>query len=103
MFRGTTPTLHLTLSGIPVDTLKDLYLTFHQKSSEWTLTNDRLEIDPENNQITVKLTERETLAMNNEPISIQLRATTLDGNVIATSKASVSVNDVYYEEIIGDD
>lgn len=103
MFRGTTPTLHLTLSGIPVDTLKELYLTFHQKAREWTLTNNRLIIDAENNRITVRLTEQETLALNNEPLSVQLRATTLDGNVIATSKSSVSVSDVYYEEIIGDE
>lgn len=103
MYRGTTPTLHLTLSGIQVDTLKELYLTFHQKSGEWTLRNDRMEFDTENNKIKVKLTERETLTFNNEPVSIQLRATTLDGNVIATSKYSVSVNDVYYEEIIGDE
>ena len=103
MFRGTTPTLHLTLSGIPVDTLKDLYLTFHQSSGEWTLKNDRLTIDTENNKITVKLTEKETLALNNERVSLQLRATTLDGNVIATSKATVSVNDVFYEEVIGDE
>lgn len=103
MFRGTTPTLHLTLSGIPVDTLKDIYLTFHQGRNEWTLTNDRFIIDTENNKITVKLTEKETFAMDAEVATVQIRATTLDGNVIATSKSSVSVNDVYYEEIIGDD
>lgn len=105
MFRGTTPTLHLNISGIPIDTLEDIYVTLHQNSriKDYTIINDRLILDTENNRITVKLTEKETLALKAEPLYLQMRATTTDDNVIATNKYKITIEDIFYDKVIGDE
>lgn len=104
MFRGTTPTLRLTVTGLPIDTFKDIYITLNQNGTNViTLTDERLTLDVENNKIIVRLTERETMALNKGNMQIQMRALTLDGSVVATNTYSVTVKDIFYEAIIGDD
>jgi hypothetical protein len=103
MYRGTTPTLKLTIDGISLDLLDKIYVTIEQRGViELTKTNEDLEIDTENNLIKMRLTEKETFKLHagNVPMGIQIRATTHDGNAIATTKAMMSIDDVYYEELI---
>ena len=100
MRRGTTPIIKLKLTGITLETLKDVYVTFSQCGYELTKTGDEVETDIENGVIKVFLTEEDTLKFKPHSASVQIRATTQDGNAIASSIKQINIGDVLYEEAI---
>lgn len=100
MRRGTTPTIKLKLTGINLETLKEVYVTFQQGKFELTKTGDEVIIDTE--VIKVVLTEEETLQFKANPAAVQIRAVTQDDSVIASTIKNINIGDVLYEEIIGE-
>lgn len=106
MRRGTTPTLKLKITGIDVDKLADIYVTLEQEADhccnqvQITKRETDLTIDAENNIIELPLTQEETLKFKQASVQIQIRATTTDGNKIATSIASANVYKILYEDEI---
>lgn len=101
MRRGTTPKLKLKLKGLSdLDVLKDVYVTLAQGNSKLTKGKDNVIIDSENEMLIVQLLEEETMVLKAAPIFIQVRATTDDGNVIASNIREIVVQDILYEEEI---
>ena len=100
--RGTTPIYTVTFSDFPLDDAADVYITFEQTSSgvELTKHGDELTWDRENNTVTTKLTQAETLTFQKGSIKIQIRAVDNEGTAVATSIFSDTVNDVLYERVI---
>lgn len=102
MRRGTTPTIKLKLTGIDLELLKDVFVTFQQGSFELTKTGDEVTIDTDSAVIKVVLTEEETLKFRANPAAVQIRAVTKDDSVIASTIKNINIGDVLYEEVIGE-
>lgn len=86
MRRGTTPTLTITLDGVLVSDLGQVFVTFEQKGIELTKQNDDITLDVEANAIIVPFSQEDTLTFNQGPVNCQLRALLADGTTAIASK-----------------
>ena len=93
IYRGTTPKLVFTL---PFDTslIDKIYITFQQKYRK-AIEKDKSVCSFENNKVTLKLTQYDTLTfVSNYPLNIQLRVLLQDGSAIASKVIDKQVKDV---------
>lgn len=90
MIRGTTPQLDF---GLPFDTsiIQEAWVTFSQYNKEvFTLENEALTM--EGSLITVKLTQEQTLSLNqNNILEIQIRILTTTGDALASNVIKTDV------------
>lgn len=99
MIRGTTPT---HIFKIPFDTanLKEVRIFYAQNKKvivEKTTENCVME----ENKITVKLTQEETLRFSHmKNTEIQLKVMTTDGTVMATHPLQVHVCEILKDEVL---
>lgn len=99
MIRGTTPKLCFKL---PFDTniLKECFITFNQ-NNKIILEKTLKDCLKKSNSLYINLTQEETLSFaTNNNIKIQLRAKTIDGNVIASNIIIVSAGEILKEGVI---
>lgn len=79
MIRGTTPVLLFTVPFDPTVT-KEIWITFSQHNKE-VFTIEKGQCTFEDKTIKVKLTQKQTLALNaNTNVKIQIRVSFADGN-----------------------
>lgn len=99
MIRGTTPKLIFSLP-FNINTLKNLFITFNQNNKtilEKTLDDCELK----GNKIVLSLSQEETLTFNSkENIKIQLKAKTIDEDVIASNIIITSIGEILKEGVI---
>ena len=99
MIRGTTPTLEFKL---PFETsvLAEAYVTFAQHG-DVVLDKKMNECQCNENVLTVKLTQEETLSLEcNCLTEIQIRVRTIDGNALASKVMSVSPDRILKDGVI---
>ena len=83
MYRGTTPTLKFTLP-FDTSTLEAVWVTIAQ-GGKVIINKEKSDCDLKGNDISVTLTQEETLALESEnKAEIQLRVLTTDGLALAS-------------------
>lgn len=105
MYRGTTPTLTISLtdgSGNPIsaDGFAKLWLTF--KCGGVLITKEKGDLTISDNQISVTLTQDDTLSFSDEKgaVQIQLRTLSDDGKATASEILSVPVERILKDGVI---
>ena len=98
MRRGTTPTFKIKIDGIRIDELKSIYVTFKQYNTEITKRKEDVEI--EENTISVKMSQEETLSFTNGRVNVQIRGLTDMGIAIGSNIYSVQVEDILKDGVI---
>ena len=99
MIRGTTPTICFELP-IVIEQIEECWLTIAQRGEEIiTKTKDDLEFDGE--KYTVRLTQEETLRLNdNQYAKIQLRLRTTGNDALASDVVQVDVHEILKDGVI---
>ncbi len=93
MYRGTTPTISLTVDKLSEIDWKSIYLTIKQYNRTIEKTADEMQID--GNNITVTLTQDETLKLAaGFAVKLQLRVLTKGAVAYATQIITVPVEDI---------
>lgn len=99
MIRGTTPTLKFIIP-ISTDQLAEAYVTLAQRGAV-VIDKTLEECDCEENKITVKLTQEETLKLQHDCITeIQIRARTLSGDAVASNIIRESTKRILKDGVI---
>ena len=74
MFRGTTPTIFLTLeTELPLENLAELWVTFKSSMVEITKELSEVEVNSETKVVKVNLSQEETLKLFNGTCDVQIR------------------------------
>lgn len=74
MRQGTTPTIVINVNNIDLSELKSVYITFEQDG--YLLRKDMSQIEIEDDEIRITLTQEETLKFKKGIVNVQLRAIT---------------------------
>ena len=98
MRQGTTPTIVINVNNIDLSELKSVYITFEQDGH--LLRKDMSQIEIEDDEIRITLTQEETLKFKKGIVNVQLRAITQDGLAIASSIATTKVHRILDKEVI---
>ncbi len=80
MRQGTTPTIVINVNNIDLSELKSVYITFEQDG--YLLRKDMSQIEIEDDEIRITLTQEETLKFKKGIVNVQLRAITQDGTLV---------------------
>lgn len=101
MRRGTTPTLTIKLNGILVADLKTIKVTFKQKSILLSKTEKDVDIDVDENTISVPFSQEDTLLFKKGNVEVQLRALLEDGTTAIASKIkSFDMEEILLEGVL---
>lgn len=99
MIRGTTPRLDFYLP-FDVSALTEAYVTFAQ-NGETVFEKTLDECETEQNKISVKLTQEETLMLHvGSTVEIQIRAKTGNGDALASNIMRESADRILKEGVI---
>lgn len=100
MIRGTTPTIEIT-TDISLLEAQEIYVTFRQGDEVVERTKETFKSITEE-AITLKLTQEETLALQNASKSAQwqIRAKFPDGTAVACEIGSVKISPILKEGVI---
>lgn len=98
MYRGTTPTMVLTVEGISEIDIDKLYLSLRQfgNTIEKTLEDVELKV----NVLYCTLTQEETLSLFEGKVELQIRIKSKSNVAYATNKIQVDVQDILKEGVI---
>lgn len=98
MYRGTTPTMVLTVEGISEIDISQLYLSLRQfgNTIEKTLEDVKLK----GNVLYCTLTQEETLSLFEGKVELQIRIKSKSNVAYATNKIQVDVQDILKEGVI---
>nr|DAT65593.1 MAG TPA: hypothetical protein [Caudoviricetes sp.] len=98
MYRGTTPTMVLTVEGISEIDINKLYLSLRQfgNTIEKTLEDVKLV----GNVLYCTLTQEETLSLFEGKVELQIRIKSKSNVAYATNKIQVDVKDILKEGVI---
>lgn len=102
MYRYTTPTLPVTISGIDFNDVDKFRISIEQNNVELlkiVAANDPA-VDAQHKTIYVPLTQEETSGFGAGTVAVQARVVFTNGSILATEKATLSVKDVLDEVII---
>lgn len=99
MTRGTTPTITLTVTDVPLSGAS-LYLAFRQGRHLLLKSGEDLTVDTTNNTIEVTLTQEETLQFAPGGCEIQIRGVYATGTSFATEIINDTVYDVLQNGVI---
>lgn len=108
MFRGTTNRLNITIEGVDVKEIKEIWLTFSAEeklgTEIFTKKKEDLIFD-EDGTIICDLTQEETLDLNkysekNKCVYVQARLLMNDGMALASPISTMTVNAVLKDGVI---
>lgn len=103
MYRGTTPTVVLTVDGMDLTALKSVYVTFSQSDGSMTKKSfTKRNGDPgftvASDAVTVKLTQKDTLNFSAPGnVQVQMRGLMPDGTAVASSIKNFSTQQILLE------
>lgn len=114
MYRATTPTHKFCFGRVNPNLFKEILVTYAQndtiilekKKQDLVITSEDIMHDEETEtyyHATLKLTQQETnlfKTQNGLTIVIQIRAIDNEGNVSASNKMKVSIQDVLNDEVL---
>lgn len=81
--RGTTPT-HIFNTDVDLSEAEVIYITYRQ-GSKTVLEKAKEDIEVEESKLSVRLTQKETLAFKASKVKVQIRARFNDGSAIASN------------------
>ena len=99
MTRGTTPTITLTVTDVPLSGAS-LYLAFRQGRHLLIKSGEDLTVDTGNNTIEVTLSQEETLQFAPGSCEVQIRGVYATGTSFATEIIQDTVYDVLQNGVI---
>ena len=102
MYTYTTPTLPITIEDIDFSTVDFFRIALKTKSTQkiFVVPASDSSVDPQTNTIYLELTQEQTAELEEGMAKVQARFKLNNGKVGATSKATVSIEDVYDKVII---
>lgn len=101
MYRGTTPTICLTvMTSLDLSKIKTVWVTFQNLVYERTYTGEEVKIVPETKKVYVEMSQEETLSLSSGKLDIQIRFLMDDGRAYATEIATTTVEDVLRDGVI---
>lgn len=98
MRRGTSPTLKIRIVGVDLEELENIYITIRQGSTEVTKTGYQLEV--KDGIIYATLTQEDTLKFRQICAWVQMRATTKDGQAVASNIRMLEMKDILKDGVI---
>ena len=98
MYRGTTPTIVLTIEGISEIDINKLYLSLRQFGNTIEKTLEDVKIV--GNVLYCTLTQEETLSLFEGKVELQIRIKSKSNVAYATNKIQVDVQDILKEGVI---
>lgn len=99
MYRGTTPTNVFT-TDLDLTEADVVYITYKQ-GEKTVIEKTKDEITVEAEQITVELTQEDTLMLKSpSPVGIQIRARFADGTAVASNVMTASVEQILKDGVI---
>lgn len=99
MYRGTTPTLQVRVTGVDVSELSGIYLTIRQGDAEITKGRDDIILES-GNTISARLSQEDTLRFAKGHAWVQLRATTKGGLALASEIKVLPVEEILKDGVI---
>lgn len=100
MRRGTTPTFEITVNGIEVVEMENVYITFKQYKKILTKYMEDITVDESKNALYVTLSQGETLMFSRGYAYMQLKIMTKDGFVTASEMRMEPVEEILEESVI---
>ena len=102
MYRYTTPTLPVTITGLDFTDVSVFRIAIEQGNVELlkVVEADSPYVDAQNKTIYVPLTQEETASFKPGTVGIQARIKFTNNSVLATNMETLSMNDVLDEVII---
>lgn len=101
MYRGTTPTICLTvMTSLDLSKIKTVWVTFQNLVYERTYTGEEVKINPETKKVYVEMSQEETLSLSSGKLDVQIRFLMDDGRAYATEVATTTVEDVLRDGVI---
>ncbi len=98
MYRGTTPTMVLTIEGISEIDISQLYLSLRQFGNMIEKTLEDVEL--KGNVLYCTLTQEETLSLFEGKVELQIRIKSKSNVAYATNKIQVDIQDILKEGVI---
>ena len=100
--RGTTPAFLLTFDDEELDLTMayNVYVTFRSKGSTFTVTKSGDDIDVKDKEITVSLSQEETLRFSEGPVEIQVNWTNAFGDRYASEVETYGISKQLLNEVI---
>lgn len=106
MYRGTTPTIKCQInSDIDLTDIEQVWVTFKNKSYEKTYDIEEVEIDTDENTISLVMTQEDTLAFHTcgelkGKVAVQIRLLTTGGLAMASNVAEITLEGTLKEGVI---
>lgn len=100
MTRGTTPTIKIKPKNCDVSLLDSIYITFKQYEKTLEKSGDDIEVDKDQNMLIVRLTQEDTLYFYAVDVNVQIRATTKDGQAIASEVFKLPMHNILKNGVI---
>lgn len=100
MYRGSTPTIVINLpEEIDLDTMIDIWVTFKNFYSTFTLklSKTQIEIDNVEKKLTMRLTQEQTLSMGAGDVKVQARFLTMNNECFSSNVMTTNVRDILSE------
>ena len=98
MIRGTTPT-HTWVLPFDASLLKEVSITYMQNDEIIVKKTDEY-CKTDGNKLSITLTQEDTLKLEAKvKATVQLKAMTASGTVMATKPKNISVSDIQDEEV----
>lgn len=103
--RGDTPTLiiHVKESQLQLEYIADVHVTLRARNFKLTKSGKDIIVNPSENTLRVKLSEKETLKLQAGTVKEQERYTLKNGNVISSNIKTLKVEDILYELEVGEE
>lgn len=98
MYRGTTPTIVLTVDKISEIEIYQLYLSLRQFGN--TIEKTLEDVELKGNVLYCTLTQEETLSLMKGKVELQIRIKSKSNVAYATNKIYVDVEDIIKEGVI---
>lgn len=98
MYRGTTPTIVLTIEGLSEINIDQLYLSLKQFGN--TIDKTLEDVKLVGNVLYCTLTQEETLSLFEGKVELQIRIKSKSNVAYATNKIQVDVQDILKEGVI---
>lgn len=98
MYRGTTPTIVLTVDKISEIEISQLYLSLRQFGN--TIEKTLKDVELKGNVLYCTLTQEETLSLMKGKVELQIRIKSKSNVAYATNKIYVDVEDIIKEGVI---
>lgn len=98
MYRGTTPTIKLTIQGLSDIDISKIYLTL--KQFDIVIEKDINSLKVDNNVLSCTLSQEETLSLSEAKVELQVRILSKSNVAYATKKMTLQVSDILKDGVI---